>query len=378
MMDLLKHELFKIISRKSVLIVAVLLLLTYGLFIASRSDHYHNASQEYKPYERVITEADRGMVLKVFEDEERYNKDTPPSERGLLQDIWDIQSMQAGYERQLEEIRAQLDRSVLGSYEYKQHALHEQLLLEKGPPSGQVYYNKPWAYMIDMIDQFGVAFMGAMILIGLASLYSEEYSTGMDSLLLSSRKGKGKLITAKYCAAIIYTSSCCFLFALINIVVHALLFGNLDGANTPLYSLSKYGDSHPFGTSPYSLMVGQFYAIQLGVHLVGSVAFGLAVMFISSLSASSFVTLFVSGCILGVPYLLNDLFNMQIQVIEWLSFYSYSQLMRVTRLFNYFQTVNLGNIPVLYPVAALSVITVVTGLLVWGTRLVFRKHQVSA
>lgn len=66
------------------------------------------------------------------------------------------------------------------------------------------YINKTWANIFYNIDQFGIAFMGVMILIGLAPLYSEEYATGMDSILLSSRYGKGQLISAKCYAAILY------------------------------------------------------------------------------------------------------------------------------------------------------------------------------
>lgn len=301
----------------------------------------------------------------------------PLVERGLLQDIWDVPMLEDSYTKQLAEIRTELRLSAPGSYEYKKHALHERLLMEKGPPSGQVYYNKTWANIFYSIDQFGVAFMGVMILIGLAPLYSEEYTTGMDSLILSSRYGKGQLISAKCYAAILYAFICSAAFQLFNLGVIALLFGNLDGADTPLYSISRYVDSHSFRSSPYSWTVGQYYVIQFGVHIIGCIAFALAVMFVSSLSKSSFLTLFIAGCILGAPYVLNDMFNIRFASIEWLTTFSYSQFIRVTRLFTGFETVNIFHFPVLYPVAAVSCAVAVTGVLVWVTRRVFQRHQVT-
>ncbi|MFL1675869.1 ABC transporter permease [Paenibacillus thiaminolyticus] len=376
MRHLLKYELIKIFSRKSVLVISLLLLLVYGLFIVYDIDYYKDGSQKYKPYERVITEQDIAEVLKIFEEHED-RRAWPLVERGLLQDIWDVPMLQENYTKQLAEIRDKLRLSAPGSYEYKQHALHEQLLTHKGPPTGQVYYNKPWANIFYIMDQFGVAFMGVMILIGLAPLYSEEYATGMDSLLLSSRYGKGLLISAKCYAAILYAFICSTAFQLFNLGVTALLFGNLDGADTPLYSISRYVDSHSFRSSPYSWTVGQYYVIQFGVHIIGCIAFALAVMFVSSISKSSFLTLFIAGCILGAPYVLNDMFNIRFAIIEWLTTFSYSQFIRVTRLFTGFETVNIFHFPVLYPVAAVSCVVAVTGVLIWVTRRVFQRRQVT-
>ncbi|MDG0872896.1 ABC transporter permease [Paenibacillus thiaminolyticus] len=375
MRHLLKYELVKIFSRKSVLVVSLLLLLFYSLFIVYDIDYYKDASQQYKPYERVITEQDIAKVLKIFEEHE--NRRLPLVDNGLLQDIWDVPKLQEHYTKQLAEIRDKLRLSAPSSYEYKHHALHEQLLTHKGPPTGQVYYNKPWANIFYIMDQFGVAFMGVMILIGLAPLYSEEYATGMDSLLLSSRYGKGQLISAKCCAAIIYAFICSAAFQLFNLGVSGLLFGNLDGAGTPLYTISRYMDSYTFQSSPYSWTVGEYYLIQLGVHIIGCIAFALSVMFVSSLSKSSFLTLFIAGGILGVPYVLYDVFNIRFSVIEWLTTFSYSQFIRVTRLFTGFETVNIFHFPVLYPVAAVSCVIAVTLFLVWVTRRVFQRHQVT-
>lgn len=42
----------------------------------------------------------------------------------------------------------------------------------------EIYYNKPWGYLMEYIDQFGVVFMMIMVLLGLAPVFTEEYVLG--------------------------------------------------------------------------------------------------------------------------------------------------------------------------------------------------------
>ncbi|NEZ44964.1 ABC transporter permease [Paenibacillus alvei] len=373
MRQLLQYELLKIISRKSVLIVGLLIAAIYTVVIAFHADYFQDGSKEYRPYAREITAED---ILRV---DERYKSSNwhqlPIQEKGVMEDISEIPHMLQKYEQKLTDIDMRLMLSKPDSYEYKQNKLQEKLLFEQGPPYAQLYYNKPWAELLYMVDQFGVAFMGAMLLIGLSPIYSEEYARRMDSLLLSSRHGRSKLIHAKCLAAILYTLLCVLLFQLINMGVTALLFGNMDGAATPLDSMRRYGDTRPFAGYPYSFTVIEYYFIQLGVQTIGCIAFALAVTFISSLSRSSVVTMLLAGGVLGIPYLLLDVRNIRYPIIEWMMTFGYSQFIRVTHLFNSFRTVNFFGEPVLYPIAALAVLLTVSAVLVWVTTLLFRRRQ---
>ncbi|WCF08612.1 hypothetical protein NDS46_01440 [Paenibacillus thiaminolyticus] len=68
------------------------------------------------------------------------------------------------------------------------------------------------------------------------------------------------------------------------------------------------------------------------------------------------------------------MFNIRFHIIEWLATFSYSQFIRVPTLFNRFETVNIFGFPVLYPVAAVSCVAAVSGVLVWVIRRVFQRH----
>lgn len=373
MRQLLRYELLKIISRKSVLIVGLLIAVIYTAFVAYHADYYQDGSQDYRHYEREITAVDIQRVDERYKSSDWHQ--LPIQEKGVMEDISEIPHMLQKHEQKLTDIDMRLMLSKPDSYEYKKTRLQEKLLLEQGPPTAQLYYNKPWAELLYMVDQFGVAFMGAMLLIGLSPIYSEEYTRRMDGLLLSSRHGRSKLIHAKCLAAILYTLLCVLLFQLINMGVAALLFGNLDGATTPLDSMRRYGDTRPFAEYPYSFTVIEYYFIQLGVQTIGCAAFAIAVMFISSLSRSSLVTMLLAGGVLGIPYLLLDMRNIRYPIIEWMVTFGYSQFIRVTHLFNSFRTVNFFGEPVLYPIAALAVLLTVSAVLVWVTTLLFRRRQ---
>ncbi|MEQ7054002.1 ABC transporter permease [Paenibacillaceae sp. P-4] len=373
MRQLLRYELLKIVWRKSVFVVGLLIAAIYTVVIAFHAEYYQDGSKEYRSYAREITAEDIQRV------DERYKRSNwhqlPIQEKSIMEDISGIPNMLHKYEQKLIDIDMRLMLSKPDSYEYKQNKLQEKLLSEQGPPTAQLYYNMPWGELIYMVDQFGVAFMGAMLLIGLSPIYSEEYTRRMDSLLLSSRHGRSKLIHAKCLAAILYTLLCVLVFQLINMGVTALLFGNLDGATTPLDSMRRYGDTRPFAEYPYSFTVLEYYFIQLGVQTIGCAAFAIAVTFISSLSRSSLVTMLLAGGVLGIPYLLLDVRNIRYPIIEWMVTFGYSQFIRVTHLFNSFRTVNLFGEPILYPIAALAILLIVTAVLVWVTALLFRRRQ---
>ncbi|MBD8501060.1 ABC transporter permease [Paenibacillus arenosi] len=379
MRQLLKYELIKLFWRKSVLIVFLLLMCVYGWILFYNQEQYVDASKIYHPYARSMTEADYKKVesisRKAMEKEESMSDRLPLHELGLLYDIAHVQHRKEHYAASLEQIREELSTYAQNTFEYKKIALAEQLLIDKGVPSDEVYYNKPWANIMYMHDQLGVLFMGAMILIGIAPLYSSEYSSRVDSLLLSSRHGRRKLVSAKCYAAIIYTLAFSSVFALLTLSVHAFLFGNLDGSQTPLYSLARYVDTFDFQHAPFSLTVGQYYLIQLTIHALGCIAFAMAVMFISSISYSSFITFMISGSIVAIPYLLLDVRNVRHPITEWLVTYSYSQFIRVSNMFSSFKAVNVGGEPVLYPFVALCVVTIVTLALIWGTRAIFSRRQ---
>ncbi|KJB87118.1 hypothetical protein AZ66_15030 [Paenibacillus sp. E194] len=117
MRQLLRYELLKIVSRKSVFIVGLLLAAIYTVVIAFHAEYYQDGSKEYRSYAREITAEDIQRV------DERYKRSNwhqlPIQEKSIMEDISGIPNMLHKYEEQLLDIEIRLMLSQPDSYEYK-------------------------------------------------------------------------------------------------------------------------------------------------------------------------------------------------------------------------------------------------------------------
>lgn len=77
-----------------------------------------------------------------------------------------------------------------------------------------------------------------VIIFGLCGVFSEEYRLGTDSLLLSTKKGKNKLATAKILTGIIYSLICTLGGALVSYLPSLIILG-FEGGNVG-YSITHF------------------------------------------------------------------------------------------------------------------------------------------
>ncbi|WP_339239625.1 hypothetical protein MKX40_04235 [Paenibacillus sp. FSL R5-0517] len=206
-------------------------------------------------------------------------------------------------------------------------------VMERTVNVSEIYYNKPWGYLLEYIDQYGVVFMMIMVLLGLAPVFTEEYALGTASLLRSSKRGKSKLVSAKCIASILYVVMCVILFTGINLVLYWLRFGNLAGANTSIQSVGMYVYSFDYEFSPYTFNAFQYYLVQLFTHIAGSLVFASIVLLVSVLSSTSFIATIVNTVIVGLPYLAFDVLNLNSGSLKWVEKFSISTMIRVTGLY---------------------------------------------
>ncbi|MCL4441866.1 MAG: ABC transporter permease, partial [Firmicutes bacterium] len=253
------------------------------------------------------------------------------------------------------------------TFGYRTKALEYQMLQNTSNPV--VGYSGGWAQVIDFIPTFGLVFTGALILLGLSPVFSEEYSTGMASIILSSKHGKGKVITAKILAACIYIAGLVLFFALLNTATCFLLLGT-NGGGYPLQNIYLYH------ASPYALTLARYFIYEILVFLAGSLAFGLLILFLSSLSRSALIPLFAGGLVFATPLALLKL-GINIAWLNRLCELSYSEVMRVKNLFISFKVYDFFGRPVLYLDVVLLAVVVYSMVSVGLTYYTFKRHQVS-
>lgn len=218
-------------------------------------------------------------------------------------------------------------------------------MLEGIQPPG-FYVTKDWGslYRFFSIPGVGNMLIGFILVFALAPLYSGETNYRMDSLILSSKYGRLKIVAAKLLAGFIVTVSFVTLFYGICILFSCLPFGFV-GWNAPLNSY--------FSGSPYDLTQLQGLLLKYAVTLLAACGLLLLTALISALFRSSLSTLGLAACLVILPY-----FSLPGVVGTWISFLPSGVLMS-TSLFEKYVSYNIVGTPILHlPLSIISVIVV--------------------
>ncbi|WP_169824036.1 hypothetical protein [Anaerobacillus alkalidiazotrophicus] len=157
-------------------------------------------------------------------------------------------------------------------------------------------------------------------------------------------------------------------------------FGGAAGWDAPIQGISSGLDSFSFisyDRSPYSFEVWQFFLIILGLQLLACIAAGILVSLLSFLTKNTMLAFFISGVVMAVPVLLQQL-GVTRGILGYVANFSYTELMQVSSMFTYFRAYNVFGIPLLYPTLIFTVFAIVSGVLVFLIYQLFRKQQVSS
>ncbi|EDL66546.1 hypothetical protein [Bacillus sp. SG-1] len=373
-MRLLKFELYKIFSQKMIYITFLVLILFSSMYMVKFEKTDEQTKQFYKNWEGTLTsekiqEAESANDQLMAKAEERIEEmkangtegaffsESEAIKSGIYENVAFIQRVHETFNQRVQELE--------GSTKY--NAELERRMLESVDLYYFSYYKGP-AEIIDYTGTFSFLVTGAMLLIGLSSIFTREYSSGMDNYILSSKKGRTALTWAKLGAALIYALTVVAAWEAVNVISKLYMLGNL-GWETPLQFVFKYY------FSPYGLNMLEFHLIQLGIHLSAAFGFATLILFISSVSKNSLLSFFISGAIFSLPFMAVEMIQLKAWISDMVKF-SYFYIMRVEFLFTQFKTLNLFGYPVLYPVAAVLWMGVLSMILASITFRVLRNKEV--
>lgn len=387
--ELLKHELYKIFSRKIIYVTITIFVLLFLLIsLQQKSELYGNYKSfysEYKKYKGPLTSDKVKLAQNWFEnDQKNYIVTEKDGRTHLIQegmrkneifsDVVNTQRRIINRTDQLNELKQQLTTMEHKGYKYEETRLKYSMLKRLPAPGVYIWGFFGTSDLIDFIYSFGFVFMGAMVLLGISPIFSDEYSNNMDSLILTTKNGKGLVITAKIIASITYVTVIGLFFSLLNLLTlginKGLLTYAIDELNNPLNSIYKYA------TTPYNLTIIQYYILQTGIFITGGIAFGLLVMFISSISRSSLISFFAGGIIFSYPVFLNVFIGNIKGFLAIIKDFSYTELIRVENLFKAFETYNILDHPILIANLMLILFTVLSLVIIVLIYRTFRNHQV--
>ncbi|MFE6078840.1 ABC transporter permease subunit [Paenibacillus sp. NPDC057886] len=354
MIRLTQFEFAKIMTRKSVYLALAGLLVLLVLYACLGHSGPLNGTSYYKPYEGAITE-EKVQAARDQMQKKGYSEENKQNQYGVFYEI-----------------------SMFSPESTKNFTRYDDSgnVMERTVTVSEIHYNKPWGYLLEYIDQFGVLFMMIMILLGLAPVFAEEYALGTAALLRSSKRGRSQIVSAKWMASMLYVVLCVILFTSVNLLIYWLRFGNLAGADTPIQSVGMYFQGFYYEFSPYRLSAVQYYGVQLVTHLAGSLVFGCIVLCVSVVSSTSFVAIIINVAIVGVPYLAFDVLNFNPGWAKWIEEFSFSTMMRVTRLFQTPASYSVFGLELSYLNLYMIIMAVVAIGVILGTYRTFRTREV--
>ncbi|MBN8047114.1 ABC transporter permease [Paraclostridium bifermentans] len=311
MKELIKFELYKIFSKKSVLVLILICIISSVL--PSISDYLDMKEKGLKSYEnikklgqeyegQVITEEKKGYLEKndtQIREKDNKGEYVTDKERVSAYGINDFYMwVNPEYlinnrfykfddiKKEIAKLEKDGDKS---SYEYKEFKYIHDLIEKK--PIPKFYFKFGWNNATEF--NMNPLWVAILIIVSICTIFSNEYQSNTASIIFSSKNGQGRLTLAKVISGLLFST---IIFLIINgIQVAIMAMHGFDGWDLPLGFLPSYA------RTPYIINIGTFYIIGLLVSYTGVVLFSLLVMLVSLISKNDMISFAINVVILLGP-----------------------------------------------------------------------------
>lgn len=354
MIELIKFEIGKIFSKKSVWIL-ILAVLWAGISLVTREhimlklngiDGVKEKQKILAPYEgEVIT---KESIKKLDDYHRTIRKKEKPSKEEFLksEDMYfdytvNIDPAYIVDNQQYKEIemRTQLDKlkkeGRTDTFEYKNLEYIHNLVKEREIPT---YHHKmSWNYSADFMRIS--TFLSTLVALGIATIFSNDYQSDVASIVLSSKNGKNKLIKAKIISAVIF-STIVFIISNLSFLIYTAI-ENFNGYNEPLHLL-RYLESTSF-----NITILQFYIRGLAISFMGLILFTFLAMLVSLFVKNNMIATVITLVVYHAPTFICDFMPTE-GLYKIFGQLNISELMRIEGMFRNTDTYNIFGNPVLY------------------------------
>ena len=213
-----------------------------------------------------------------------------------LRGVEDFQNLTREQAEQFDQIRRENREYVIeNSAISKNMRAYWQKCLDESPKT--LTYKYSGGYYRFVVIMYTTAIMaGAAIAIIISGIFSEEYTSGADSLILSSKHGKGIVIGAKLFAAFVISAALIILLTAINYAETMMVWGS-SGADGQLVLL---GDIYP-----YNITIGQGALLYSLCALAACIFFAAITSMLSALFKTPFNTIVIMAILLIVPMFIS-------------------------------------------------------------------------
>jgi hypothetical protein len=220
---------------------------------------------------------------------------------------------------------------------------------------------------INFISSFGVWISGTLILVGVSSIFTKEYTSGVDQFIFTSKLGRKAIVTAKVFASLIYSFLVVSIWAIYDYLCYFISLGD-SGWQSPIQF------NPTLSSSPYSFTMLESFIVGFLTHLIGAFGFTILVLFISAICKKSLPSFFIGATLFGVPVILSNFPN----PFNWLTQFSYTKIMEFEQLFNGFTVYNALGFSILQPIVVLTVSIIISAILLWLTYRLIKQKEIAS
>ena len=314
-MRMLKTEIYKIYSKKVIWIAMTMFL---GLFLLLKLQFIENVGVKYtlEPMRPELSIAVANKDFHEFVRSKAYHCSFDEITQFIPQSVVDYIEQNKDYERAYNSLVVNLVSSVNNYFErIDLRVTHIAELAEDVAESDgsalakakakllETYQNTEVTMELNLessannfIDiNHAVVFPGLIMLVivvGLAGIYSDEYTSGTQAALLTSLKGRRGVFLSKLCAASIYIINVILVMELFYMVVTANCY---HAPNSTISAASTYG----LYLTTYPGTVYDFCIRQILGTLLAGFTLGSIIMCLSALSKNALIPFFVAGAYYG-------------------------------------------------------------------------------
>ena len=194
----------------------------------------------------------------------------------------------------------------------------------------------------------------------IAPVFAVERSSGMDNLILSSRNGRRKIVTAKIMSVLVASTVVVVLYLATTFIFGFLPHGSLHGWDAAIQSIPTYARSM-FRWNVWQLAaVGAVWLIFTGM------VYSLIICFISSRMKSQMSTVGVSLAVLFVNVGLAAMGDTVTQRLGVLVDFGLANVTLAKEVFSGYKVFHVFGMNVSYPVMAIPVLAAIAAVAAFG------------
>lgn len=385
MLDLIKFELYKIFSKKSVRIILLLTILL-GIFnVVAESvsvkyqgvDHIDDVYSIMKEYEgKAITEESAIKAENTINDlKEKKSRGEKLTEKEIVYMNYLYDTMRPPYpaytvnnelytvDEMKDEMNKLKNENKTDTYEYKNlNFIYEKV---KNVEESKFYFSHGWLKTADF--KAIATLITTLIAVGLAAIFSDEYQSNSAQIMLSCKYGKNKMVLSKMITGLIFTAT---IFIIINVVhMIGVLLYDFRGWDAPL-ELFKY-----YTNTPFDMRVIDFYITGLGISFIGAILYSLVTMLISLLVKNNMIALLLSLGLYYAPAFAGSFIPID-SVVRVFREINLAEAISIEGMFVNSSTYNILGTPVMHSTLLISLVVVFIPIIMYLIKYFGKKQTI--